>query len=165
MLSYFGVLIVYSADLDSFGPNQSKGAGLVLISAFVFGLYVVYADVWMKVVRSIDFTSVAMISACCLTLLHAWSVHGTKMMAFPLQFYLIAACLGFFCTFLPSYMISYGIKQVGSTQASIFACLGPAFTIGVAFFTLGENFGMLELFGMMLTVLASLIISKKSHSK
>lgn len=160
-LSYLGVLIVYSADFDSFGPNQSKGALLVLISAFVFGIYVVYADVWMKKVRSIDFTSIAMLSACCLTLLHAWSIHGNTMLSYPPQFYFIAACLGFFCTFMPSYMISYGIKQVGSTRASIFACLGPAFTIVVAFLTLGESFGLLELFGMLMTILASIVISKK----
>lgn len=161
MLSYFGVIIVYSADLDSFGPDQSKGAMLVLVSAFVFGLYVVYADVWMKRVRSVDFTSVAMVAASILTLSHAWSVYGVEMLKYPMEFYAIAACLGFFCTFVPSYMISYGIKQVGSNQASIFACLGPAFTILVAYFTLGESFGLWEMLGMAMTILASLLISKK----
>lgn len=160
-LSYLGVLTVFSADLDSTGPNQNLGSALVLASALVFGFYVVYADHWMKRFSSQDFTTIAMVSACILTLSHAWISKGEAMLSYPPKFYFIASSLGFFCTFLPSYMISYGIQKVGSSQASIFACLGPAFTIFVAYLSLGEQFGPIEMLGMAMTVIASLIIGKK----
>lgn len=161
ILSYLGVITVYSSDLDSVGPHQSWGSFLVLTSALVFGIYVVYAEVWMKQLKSRDFTTLAMISACLVTMLHAWSIKGSSMIDYPSSFFIIAAALGFFCTFLPSYMISYGIHKVGANQASIFACLGPAFTILVAYATLGESFGLIECAGMSLTLIASLIIGKK----
>ena len=54
-----------------------------------------------------------MIGACLVTMIHAWFAKGATMLNHPLSFYGIALSLGIFCTFLPSYMISYGIKKQG----------------------------------------------------
>lgn len=163
-LAYIGVITVYSCDIESFGPHQLKGTLLVLYSALIYGIYVVYAEQWLKKMNSIDFTATAMVAASLLTISYAWFVKGDTLYSYPPKFYGIAACLSFFCTFLPSFMISYGIQKVGSNQASIFACLGPAFTVIVAYFSLDEGFNGFEALGIGMTVMASLIISKKKLS-
>ena len=66
-------------------------------------------------------------------------------------------------TVIPSYLISEGIKRVGSGNAAIIASVGPVSTILQAAIFLQEPIYALQLFGTGLILVGILIIGQKKQ--
>ena len=64
-------------------------------------------------------------------------------------------------TVLPSFLISEGIRNIGSGNASIIGSIGPISTIVLAYFFLGEQLGWLQWLGTVLVIGGVLVITLK----
>jgi drug/metabolite transporter (DMT)-like permease len=64
-------------------------------------------------------------------------------------------------TVVPSFLVTQGIKRIGSDNAAIVGSVGPVSTIVQAYFFLGEPILALQLAGTALILLGVLMISRK----
>ncbi|HPN70969.1 MAG TPA: DMT family transporter, partial [Saprospiraceae bacterium] len=79
---------------------------------------------------------------------------------FQAEVYWYALAMAVFATVLPSFMISEGIKRLGSSNASIIASIGPISTIILSKIFLGEDFNFGQLIGTVLVILGVILVSK-----
>jgi drug/metabolite transporter (DMT)-like permease len=70
--------------------------------------------------------------------------------------------IAFLATVIPSFMLSYGIKQIGSNNASIITSIGPVSTILQAHFILGDKIFAEQVIGTLLVIAGVLMIGWQS---
>ena len=64
-------------------------------------------------------------------------------------------------TVVPSYLVTQGIKRIGSDNAAIVGSIGPVSTIIQAFIFLGEPIFFLQLVGTACILFGILLIGRK----
>lgn len=67
-------------------------------------------------------------------------------------------------TVVPYFLLNEGIRQIGGSQASIIAMLGPPLTVGVGWITLDESLSWWQLCGTA-AVLAGVFLAQKPTSR
>jgi len=75
-----------------------------------------------------------------------------------LFWYVIALAL--IATVIPSFLLSSGMKRVGSNNLAIITSIGPVSTLFQANWILGETFTWQQLIGTSLVILGVLLVKK-----
>ena len=151
-LTYAGLAVIFSHDLNSFGADVTNGALLVLGAAFVFACYVVFSKDQITKLGSRLFTCIAMIAASFAIALHFSIFSQIQNLIQPWQVYGLVLLIAIFATVIPTFFIAEAIARIGSGPASILGSAGPIFTILMATTLLGEAFTQSHLFGTSLIV-------------
>jgi len=164
ILSYVGIAIAFVGDINA-GHSGNIWLGSVLIfgCAFTYGLYVLLSGRLIQKMGASFFTSVAMLSATVGVLLH-FVLSGSaisSLFQWSFHIYFLAFIMAVFTTVVPSYLISAGLKRIGSNNVAIISSIGPMATILQAYWFLGESFGWLQFIGTVLVVAGVLIIGMK----
>jgi drug/metabolite transporter (DMT)-like permease len=152
---YLGLILVFYADI-SLQPampllETGKGALFVLSSALAFAVYVIGSDFYMRIFSSALFTSVAMMAAALAMALHyAISSSFVQLLHLSPAVYVGCAVTALVFTVLPSFMMSAGVRQIGSAKAGAIGMIGPVATVLIAGTVLGESVSALQ--GIGLTV-------------
>jgi drug/metabolite transporter (DMT)-like permease len=158
-LSYVGLFMVFYADLRV-QPSGSaaaimEGSLYVLISAVTFAIYVVGGERAMGSMSSTLFTAAAMLSASAVMLAHYFIFHSPAMLLqFSWTVYAWCLLLAIVFTVLPAFMLSAGIRRVGSAKAGGIGMVGPLATLVIAAAVLGETITALQLIGFVLVMYA-----------
>lgn len=148
IVTYLGVLLVLGYDFKVSGNQVLIGGGLVLCSAITYAIYLVFSDGLIKKYGSIIFTSWIMIISSICILSHYFFIHEfNDIFNQSAKFYYLSIVLAIFCTLLPSYAVSAGIKLIGSGNSAITATLGPIWTLFLAYFILGETITLIQIIG------------------
>ncbi len=71
--------------------------------------------------------------------------------------------LAIVATVIPSFMISNGLKRIGSNNVAIISSVGPVSTIIQAHFILGEKIFAAQITGTILVIAGVLLIGWKSQ--
>jgi drug/metabolite transporter (DMT)-like permease len=164
LISYIGVGCAFAGDIFSgHSGNISLGSMFIFGCAITYALYVLLSGHLIQKMGASFFTSVAMISATSGVLIHfLFSGVGIESLKhLSLHIYLLTFLMAFFTTVLPSYLLSEGLKRIGSSHVAIISSIGPMATILQAYWFLGESFGWLQLLGTVLVVVGVLIIGRK----
>jgi drug/metabolite transporter (DMT)-like permease len=163
-ISYLGITLAF---LKNFDAHQQKDIGLgalwVIFSGFTYAFYLINSDDLIAKLGTTRFTSWVIISALFPTLIHCYIENGLDIFKFPIPVYFISLTMAFFSTVLPTFMLSEGIKQVGSGNASIIASIGPIFTIFFASAFLGENIWLEQIIGTIFVLFGVFLISLKGE--
>ena len=167
-LSYAGVLVVFGAETQSFGPNTALGAALVFAAALLFAFYVIAARPVIQQLGSSRFTCVAMIAATAAILTHqavrlALTPETTADWFTPATVG-AGAVLAVFCTVVPSFMLSGAIGRIGVNRASAAGNVGPVVTTLLAVVVLQEPFGVARAFGLVLILVGVGLVGRKPKS-
>jgi drug/metabolite transporter (DMT)-like permease len=107
------------------------------------------------------FNSYAMSFACIAVLLHYFVSGNASLFNFSTSVYGYTIAMALISTVIPSYLISEGIKRIGSDNAAIVASVGPVSTILQAYLFLGEPILGLQIAGTVLILAGVFIISRK----
>ena len=99
--------------------------------------------------------------ACLAVLLHYFFTSDQSLFAFPPLVYFYTLSMALLSTVIPSYLISEGIKRVGSGNASIVGSVGPVSTIIQANIFLYEPIFALQIAGTVLILIGVWFISRK----
>jgi len=158
ILAYAGIGVIFARGTIATGSNVPLGSGLVLSAAVLFALYQLYSKELIDSVGAIVFTCIAMIGAATVTAIHFGLQMGSisamqQALALPSNVYVLAACIAFFSTILPSFMIASAIERVGAQAVAIIAMIGPLATIAGAVFILEESFGLVDALGTAITMI------------
>lgn len=164
IITYMGLMLAFFSEMD-FSIQQNDnflfGAFMILICALTYGSYIIGSGQLIPLVGATKFNSYAMSFACLGVLLHFYFTTDTSLFGYSDTVYLFALLMALVSTVIPSYLISLGIKNVGSNNAAIIGSVGPVSTILQAYFFLQEPISILQLIGTALILLGVLIIGRK----
>jgi len=166
LLTYAGVAIAFAQNVSrSQDDNLWLGAGLILISAFTYAIYLLGSGQFLPRVGTLRFTSLAMMGSCVAVLIHHGVVKQWQLFHFPAQVYYLGLLMAVFATVVPSFLISEGIRLIGASNAAVIGSVGPISTIILAYIFLGESFGGWQWLGTFLVIGGVLMISLQKHKK
>lgn len=159
VICYVGIGLAFSGSDFSLGGKFSLGAGLVFLSALLYSFYVIGSGKLTPAIGSIRFTSLAMLAACAVVLLHVL-LSGNSLLGLPAGLYWYGLILAIFCTVIPGYMVTEGIRRIGANDAAILGAVGPVATIVLEYFILSEHLNLVQGLGAALVILGVVIIGR-----
>lgn len=162
VITYIGVFIAFVPDLQiGMQKNVIIGASLVFLSAFTYALYLMGSGEMIPRVGPQRFTCYAMLISTGMVVIHYWVSVGHGLFSLPMEVYGLSIVMAIFTTVIPSFMISEGIRRIGSSNASIIGSIGPVATIVMASSFLGEKINVWQVIGTIIVLGGVLMISWK----
>ncbi len=164
VITYAGLLLAFwgEVDVDSNNPDFIKGAMLIFACAITYAIYIVGSGRIIPHVGASKFNSYAMSFACAAVVLHFLITVGPKsLLTFEPNVYFYSLAMALLSTVIPSYLVTAGIKRVGSDNAAIIGSIGPVSTIIQASIFLNEPILALQLAGTALILVGVLLIGRK----
>ena len=159
-VTYVGIGIAYFGELklDVRNANFYWGSFLIFLCSITYSLYLVGSGRLIPVMGATKFTAYAMLSSTAGVVLHflLQGNHGGSLISHQLLGY--SVLLALLATVIPSFMLSYGIKKIGSSNASILTSIGPVSTIIQAHFILGDPIVAEQILGTALVIAGVLMI-------
>lgn len=164
-VAYFGILVIMLHDSLTIVDTQSliTGGFYVLAAAFFFALFLMGSQHYARQVGSAAFTTIAMMAASIMMLVHFLLTHQlADLLFFPPRLYMIAITMAVITTVIPSYIMSSAIRRIGASTASILGAAGPLTTAVLAIIVLDEIFTVYHALGMALVITGITMISRVS---
>ena len=165
-LTYTGIGIAYFGELstDMSNPNFFWGSLLIFICAITYAVYLVGSGKLIPQIGASRFTVYSMLTATVCVFIHFslknnWSVlheGGSRL-------WLYSLLLGVIATVIPSFLISAGMKSIGSNNVAIISSIGPVSTIVQAHFVLGEKIFAAQIAGTVLVIAGVLLIGWRTR--
>jgi drug/metabolite transporter (DMT)-like permease len=167
VLTYGGLLLAFwgEASWESNHPNFYKGAILIFMCAITYAAYIVGSGRLIPSVGASKFNSYAMTFASLAVLLHFFLLNGSSLLQHPPRVYLYSFMMALVATVIPSYLVTQGIKRIGSDNAAIVGSIGPVSTIIQANLFLHEPILALQITGTILILFGVLIISGRKNTE
>lgn len=161
-LCYLGILVSFMSDIKYLDfKNGIVGIGFVLLSSLTYAFYLVRSDSIIKSIGTLRFTCLSMIVSCFAVLLHHVIFNGIHMFSYNATIYFLGVVIAIVSTVLPSFLMTYGISLIGSSNMSIVASFGPIATMFLAYFFLNEKITLLHCIGTLLVLVGVYLIGKK----
>jgi drug/metabolite transporter (DMT)-like permease len=164
LLTYLGIGLAYFAELqtDMSGEGFYFGSLMIFLCAVTYSFYLVGTGRLVQKAGATRYTAYAMLAATVGIFLHYLLTHDiSKLQLTPvLSGYAIA--LAIIATVIPSFLMSNGMKRIGSNNVSIITSIGPVSTIIQAHFFLGEKILLMQMIGTALVITGVILIGWKS---
>lgn len=159
-LTYTGIAIAYYGELriDTGNPGFFLGSSLIFLCAITYSIYIVGSGKIIPIVGAAKFTAYAMLAATTGIFVHFMFKGNYNMLASGAGLWSYGIVLAIMATVLPSFLISNGMKRIGSNNVAIISGIGPVSTIVQAHFILGEPIFFAQMFGTLLVVTGVLLI-------
>jgi drug/metabolite transporter (DMT)-like permease len=167
LLTYTGIGLAYIGEFNADFNNGMFlwGSFLVFLCAITFAVYIVGSGKLIPVIGATRFTAYAMLSSTGGVLLHFALKHNGNLpqlsVAGNWRYGILLAVLA---TVIPSFMISSGLKRIGSNNVAIISSIGPVSTIIQAHLILGERILISQVFGTILVIAGVLLIGWKTST-
>ena len=158
-LCYAGIFIAFGGSDLSSGSSFPRGAGLVFLSAILYASYIVGSGRFAPRLGNVRFTSLALVSASAAVITHAL-LSADPLLGLPTPVYAYAAVMAVFCTVVPSYLVTEGVKRLGAGDAAIVGAVGPLATVVLEYHFLGELLTPLQALGGACIVAGVVIIGR-----
>lgn len=160
VITYFGIGIAYWGEIHLM-PNTPLfiyGSLMVLLCGITYAFYLVGTGKLIPTMGTSIYTSVAMMAASLGIFIHyilAKTVNGDLQNLYytipsNIVWYVIA--LAIFATLVPSFLLSAGMKRVGSNNLAVITSIGPVATLFQANWILGETFTWQQMIGTVLVI-------------
>lgn len=163
-LTYLGIGIAFYGELsiDTHNPNFYWGSLLVFLCAVTYSFYLVGSGRLIPVIGATKFTAYAMLASTAGVLVHFIFAGKFTDLNSGTGLWWYGILLAIVATVVPSFMISNGLKRIGSNNVAIILSIGPVSTILQAHFILGEQLFPEQIIGTILVVAGVLLIGWKS---
>jgi drug/metabolite transporter (DMT)-like permease len=165
ILSYLGIAMVFMHDVSFSQGDIALGSSLVFSSTLFYAIYLVGAGHSIARMGTIRFTAYAMIVASLISLGQFVVTHPLEVLIQPLPVYQLAILMAIFSTVLPVFLLTAGIRRIGSGEASLIGSIGPVFTIYLAHVFLNENVSLLQIAGSSLVLVGVVAVSLNSRNE
>lgn len=163
-ITYFGLSLAFYGEVDlnqESNENFLLGSIMIFTCAITYAAYIVGSGRLIPIVGAAKFNSYAMSFACIAVLIHFFATSNRSLFSFSGEVYMYSAFMAILSTVVPSYLISEGIKRIGSDNVAIVGSIGPVSTIVQAYYLLGEPFLALQIVGTGLVLVGVLIVGRK----
>lgn len=166
LLSYAGIFLAFVFDTNLEGnKNIVLGSILVFFCAIAYAVFIFGSGKLIPRVGTLRFTAYAMSFSAFAIIIHAFITKGIDVYSFNSEVYLLSMLMAILATVIPSFLISEGIRIIGSDNASIVSSIGPVSTIILAYIFLGEEISGMQILGTLCVLTGVLLISLKKPAK
>ncbi len=139
--SYGGVLLVFGHEVGLQGAEAAKGSALVLASAVMYALYMVYSGQMVKRVGALRLVGLATTVACLCVLVHFAATRPVAAaLDTPMPVVWLSLLNATVCTAIPVLLVMMAIERVGPGVTAQTGMVGPLSTIFMGVALLGEPF-------------------------
>jgi drug/metabolite transporter (DMT)-like permease len=168
LITYLGIGIAYWGELHLM-PNTQLfiyGSVMVLLCGITYAFYLVGTGKLVPKMGATIYTSVAMLAASVGIFVHYLIETILKdgrqsfLYTIPDSIIWYVVALAMVATVIPSFLLSAGMKRLGSNNLSIITSIGPVATLFQANWILGEPFSWQQLIGTSLVIAGVLLIRK-----
>jgi drug/metabolite transporter (DMT)-like permease len=165
-VTYAGLLLAFVGEANISGGEKDfyLGSALIFACAITFALYIVGSGKMIPLVGAAKYNSYAMTFACLAVLAHYFITSDESLLNLDSQVYIYSISMALIGTVIPSYLVTEGIKRVGSDNAAIIGSVGPVSTIIQANIFLSEPVLAVQIAGTFL-ILAGVFIISRGKSK
>jgi len=167
LLTYGGILLAYIGELtfNVHTPGFFLGSLLIFICSLTFAVYVVGSGRMIPVLGATKFTAYVMLASTSGVFLNFLLAGNYTILTSGSDFLWYGLLLGIIATVIPSFLISFGTKQVGANNVAIISSIGPVSTILQAHFILGEHIYTAQIIGTLMVVGGVVLIGWKRNTK
>jgi len=152
-LTYVGITLAFAQGMSLAGQSDFvKGAIFIFFSALSYATYLIGSGNLLPRLGTWRYTSLAMSAACGAVIVHHGLLYQWQLFDFPAQVYWLSFLMAMLSTVLPAFLVSEGIRIVGSGNASIIGSVGPISTIVLAYIFLDERLGAWQWLGTVLVI-------------
>ena len=154
VLTYTGIIIAYVGELhvDTGTPAFYLGSLLVFICSVTYAMYITGSGRIIPVVGATTFTAYAMLAATAGVFIHFSITGNFHELAAQHHIWQYGLLLAIVATVIPSLLLSYGLKLIGSNNVAIISGIGPVSTILQAHYVLGEKIYLQQIAGTVLVI-------------
>jgi len=158
-ICYLGIAVAFSGSDFTIGSSFTLGAGLVFLSALLYSFYVIGSGRFAPRLGTVRFTSLALVAASLAVLLHV-GVSGNSLLGYPPGLYGLCMLMAIFCTVIPSYLVTEGIRRIGPGDAAIIGAVGPVATIILEYLILDESLNFVQGLGAAFVIVGVVLIGR-----
>jgi drug/metabolite transporter (DMT)-like permease len=166
ILTYAGIVVAYVGEIriDTQNPNFYWGSFLIFLCAITYAIYISGSGRIIPIVGGTKFTAYAMLASTAGVFIHFFLQGSYEALETGAGLWGYGILLAIVATVIPSFMISNGLKRIGSNNVAIISGIGPVSTIIQAHFILGEKIFAAQIVGTILVITGVLLIGWKSHT-
>ncbi|MDY7396843.1 DMT family transporter [Aureibaculum sp. 2210JD6-5] len=165
LITYFGVIVTFSGELQYNGDHVLLGGFLIFLSALTYASYLVGSGWLIPKFGVLRFTSYAMIVSSICVIIHYLIVDRTSIFDYTYQVYVLGLMMAVLSTLIPSFLVSLAIKKIGASNFSIIGSIGPISTIILAYIFLDERLTLLQLIGAVIVIIGITFVSLNKSKK
>lgn len=167
VLTYAGIGLAFWGELqlDLGNPYFYRGTLLIFLCAVTYSVYIAGSGQVIPAIGATRFTAYAMLAATLGIFLHfAVAGNGLAALSGSRAVWGYGLLLAVVATVIPSFLLSEGMKRVGSNNVAIISGIGPVSTILQAHWILGEDIFFEQIIGTALVIAGVLLIGWKRNA-
>ena len=147
-----GLAIMFNPTVDNHVTDTLIGISLVLLSAIFWALFIIYSKRAVSNISSTIFTSTYMCITTVLLLLGFIidSKNFTTFSTLQTHTMIYLVFLAIFCSIIPSYLMSFGLKRINASLAAVISAMGPIVTLALDVVILNHNLASNEIIGAII---------------
>ena len=147
-----GLAIMFNPTVDNHLIDTLIGISLVLLSAIFWALFIIYSKRAVSNISPTIFTSTYM---CITTVLLLFdfiidSKNFTTFLTLQTHTMIYLVFLAIFCSIIPSYLMSFGLKKINASLAAVISAMGPIVTLCLDVVILNHNLALNEIIGAII---------------
>ncbi|MGC4036907.1 MAG: DMT family transporter [Chitinophagaceae bacterium] len=164
LLTYAGIALAYYGELnfDTGNKNFFFGSFLIFLCAITYATYIVGSGRIIPQVGATKFTAYAMLASTAGVFIHFALAGSMQRLENATGYWWYGISLAIVATVIPTFLISIGMKKIGSNNVAIISGIGPVSTIIQAYWVLGEKIFTTQIIGTILVVTGVLLIGWKT---
>ena len=168
LITYIGIGLAYWGELNQIPDTKMFffGTWMILLCAITFAFYLVGSGKIIPKIGAPQFTSLSMLAASVGIFIHYFVTHQqgvASIVDMPVLYsssvWLVIA-LAIIGTVIPSFLMSGGMKRIGSNDLAIITSIGPVSTLFQARWILNEAFSWEQILGTVFVVLGVILVKK-----
>jgi drug/metabolite transporter (DMT)-like permease len=173
LITYIGIGLAYWGELNQIPDTKMFffGTWMILLCAITFAFYLVGSGKIIPKIGAPQFTSLSMLAASVGIFIHYFVTHPqgiASIVDMPILYsssiWLVIA-LAIIGTVIPSFLMSGGMKRIGSNDLAIITSIGPVSTLFQARWILNEAFSWEQILGTVFVVLGVILVKKVGATK
>lgn len=165
LLTYSGISIAYIGQLqvDTGSHAFYLGSFLIFMCAITYAIYIVGSGKLIPQVGVTRFTAYSMLAATGGVFVHFLLAGNYALLHSGTTYWVYGILLAVIATVIPTFLIGYGMKRIGSNNVAIVSGIGPVSTILQAHWVLGERIFPEQIVGTLMVVGGVLLIGWKRN--
>ena len=173
LITYIGIGLAYWGELNQIPDTKMFffGTWMILLCAITFAFYLVGSGKIIPKIGAPQFTSLSMLAASVGIFIHYFVTHQqgiasiVDMPIFYSSSIWLVIALAIIGTVIPSFLMSGGMKRIGSNDLAIITSIGPVSTLFQARWILNEAFTWEQILGTVFVVLGVILVKKVGATK
>ena len=151
-VAYAGLALIFTEKVAAAGSNVTLGAGLVLIAALAFALYLLVAKPVIAAMGPRLFTCFAMSGAAAGAFAQFLLTHAVGDLAVSPRVLALSVFIAIGATVLPSFFLNAALYRISAAANATIGTLSPVMTIVLAVIVLGERLTAADIAGATLVL-------------